>query len=247
MSKIVWAVGDAANSSEASIKIGQLILTNKPDKFIYLGDVYASGQLFEYQTHYEKAFGSLKPITSPIPGNHDWLNDLKGYKTYWNDIPDYYAFDLEGWRFYCLDSESPHHPGSPQYEWLVQNKVGPAVLCFHRPRFTEGPMHTDAWDMQSILDIFKDCTTLGLSGHNHNMQDFHPVGKFKQLVSGAGGGGGDPAGQPRSNQRLLWSRGNGFGALKLKVSSDKIDYQFVTETGEICFQNTYFAKIVKNF
>lgn len=222
---VIWAVGDAANGSDASIRVGKMILDDNPTKFIYLGDVYDTGAPHEYTTRYERAFGALRGITHPIPGNHDWMQPNKvGYRTYWAGVPDYYSLEINGWKFWFVDSEIPHDVGSPQHTFVtneVANWPGPCVCSFHRSRWACGG-HGDQPDMQPIVDIFKGKRCLLLTGHNHNMQAFKPIDGIVQLVIGSGGQGIVGVGNP---DRLSFYY-NGWGAVRMEVVPEAINYTF---------------------
>src|SRR5918998_6928299 len=71
---VVWAVGDAGDGSDQARAIGSLIAADSPDALLYLGDVYPDGRAEDFAERYHPAFGALKPVTWPTPGNHDWTN-----------------------------------------------------------------------------------------------------------------------------------------------------------------------------
>lgn len=245
MGKLIWAVGDAANGSGESIKLGQTVAADDPFRFFYLGDVYENGLLSEYETHYQKAFGHLKHITCPIPGNHDWnTGTLNGYKTYWNNIPNYYSTEIEGWKVFFLDSQIPRDPGTEQHSWMVNELrlwEGPVVICHHRPRFTFGA-HVNCRSVQHIFDLVADRTALVLSGHDHNMQMFHPVGlNTVQIVVGCGG---RQLSRVRDDKSLSFKNDKRHGGLRMIFRPRKIDFEFVSKSNNVIHRG-YIADDVK--
>src|SRR4029453_9467006 len=53
----VWAVGDGGDGGQATLQVGHLVTAGKPDKFLYLGDVYETGTAAEFASKYGPAFG----------------------------------------------------------------------------------------------------------------------------------------------------------------------------------------------
>lgn len=48
----VWAVGDAANGGDPAMQVGDLIARGRPDRVVYLGDVYDEGTADEFERNY---------------------------------------------------------------------------------------------------------------------------------------------------------------------------------------------------
>ena len=46
----VWAVGDGADGSPESYAVARMIAGSKPDRFLYLGDVYPAGTAEDFAT-----------------------------------------------------------------------------------------------------------------------------------------------------------------------------------------------------
>ncbi len=62
--------------------VGDAAIAAKPDQFWALGDnQYFDGTYAKYMEAYDKAFGLLKAITRPIPGNHEWKDIPAGFGT----------------------------------------------------------------------------------------------------------------------------------------------------------------------
>ena len=231
----VWAVGDGADGGPEAKQVADLINRAKPDRFLYLGDVYDDGTPEEFNTNYHPAYGSFDKIAAPTPGNHDWPEHDAGYDPYWRkanpQIPQnrhYYRFRVGGWQVLSLNSESGLEAGSPQMRWLkVQvRKPGTCRIAFwHRP-FLNAGKHGDQEDVGSLWRTVRGRAALVVNGHDHNMQQFKPKDGIVELISGAGGhdpydvNGGDP--------RLVWSRDNTPGALRLDLRPGVARFRFVS-------------------
>jgi 3',5'-cyclic AMP phosphodiesterase CpdA len=119
----VWAVGDGADGGPQGRALAERIARAKPDRFLYLGDVYQNGTANEFARHYATTYGRLASITAPTPGNHDWPLHGEGYDDYWHRaleraVPPFYKFSIGGWEILSLNSEIPHDQSSPQLRWL---------------------------------------------------------------------------------------------------------------------------------
>ena len=193
---VVWAVGDGADGEPYGRQVGRLIERGKPDRFLYLGDVYEEGTAKEFKDNYAPVFGKFADITAPTPGNHEWGRRDEGYRPYWKkvlgkDIPDYYRFTVGGWEILSLNSEAPHDEGSPQVRWLRSNLSGDGTcrLAFwHRPRYSFGD-HGDQPDIQPLWNALRGRAVLIVNGHEHNTERFAPRDGITELVAGEGGRG----------------------------------------------------------
>jgi len=228
---VIWAVGDADTS--VALQIGNMIAADNPYKFIYLGDVYESGQPAEYVQRYDPYFGKLRNITIPCPGNHDWMSQLVGFRSYWGqDIPLWSSLEIPGWKLICLDSESPHNPGDPQHNFLLhecQITTAKIALFFHRHRYSSDG-HFDQPDVQTFIDaVGRNC--LVVSGHTHNMQRFHMTHGAVQIVAGCGGR--ELYAVNKADPRLNFSA-QAFGACRLAFFADgSVKHRFVDVSGKI--------------
>ena len=241
MSKTIWALGDAGLKSPIAKQLGEMILADSPDHFMYLGDVYESGLESEFEIGYEPNFGSLKDITWPICGNHCWGHDRKsceGWKAYWDDHPNWYnAGTVAGWMILMLDSEMDCHEGSDQWKFVLAEITaweGPVICGIHRPRWSAGKdkiVHGDQPQLQDIYDLLSRRSCLVLSGHEHNLQSIKQHGKVRQLIVGAGG---HPMAHPidRGDPRLEWGTDKHYGAVKISVSAGHCIYEFIGVKGD---------------
>ncbi len=124
-----------------------------------LGDEqYNCGALSAFQQVYDPTWGTVKSITSPVPGNHEYqntggtgcssANDASGYFSYFgasagDPSKGYYSFDIGAWHIIALNSEqcfgqtpydqTPVTPGcqagSAQELWLKQDLANNHNAC----------------------------------------------------------------------------------------------------------------------
>jgi hypothetical protein len=102
---VIAAVGDGPDGGSGAEDVGELVESWNPQLFLYLGDVYADGLPDEFANWYEAAFGALRSITLPTPGNHEFENgEAGGYFEYWNDPPPFFSADAGNWHIISLNS-----------------------------------------------------------------------------------------------------------------------------------------------
>jgi hypothetical protein len=231
----VWAVGDGADGGQATLQVGQLVTAGKPDKFLYLGDVYETGTAAEFANNYAPAFGGLGRLTAPTPGNHEWPLRAQGYFPYWQGVfgrplPSYYKFSLAGWEIFSLNSEDDHGKRSKQVRWLKSKvrKKGTCRLAFwHRPRYSGGG-NGDQQDVAPLWNSLKRHASIVLSGHDHLMERLKPKDGITEFVSGAGGNTLHPGWK---HPQVVFSNNKTFGALRLKLSPGVARFAFVAVDG----------------
>ena len=83
----------------------------------------------------------------PALGNHEYNTPgAAGYDEYFDSIAPYYAWSLNGWRMYAINSMCGYHGGcgvgSPMYRWLendLKRRVGTCQVAYwHHPRWSQG-------------------------------------------------------------------------------------------------------------
>lgn len=229
----IWAAGDGAGGNHAT-EVANLVTRARPDRFLYLGDVYPMGTRAGFQA-YARSYGRLASITAPTMGNHDWPVRNEGYIPYWRRIrgttpPDWYSFRAGGWQIIELSSETNRR--SQQLRWLrtqLRARTNCRIAFWHRPRFSAGP-HGDAADMDPYWRALQGKARLVLSGHDHNMQRFAPRNGLIQIVSGAGGYTHYTVN--RSRPGLAFADNTGWGALRIDLTPGRARLAFVATTGK---------------
>jgi hypothetical protein len=225
----LWAVGDAVEGSHAG-EVARLIARGKPNRLLYLGDVYPDGSRSAYRD-YTRVFGPLNKLTAPTPGNHEWPKRSEGYLPYWHHPPEWYSFKAAGWRIIELNSETSRDEA--QLTWLgsqLRANGDCRIAFWHRPRFSAGP-HGDATDMDPYWQALRSHARMVISGHDHGMQRFDPDGTLMQLVSGAGGH--SHYGINRGRPGLVFANNTAWGGLRIDLSPGTARIAFVSTAGRV--------------
>ena len=215
-----------------------------------LGDnAYPSGNRTDFQNCYEPTWGRLKSRTRPTPGNHDY--GTAGGAMYYEyfglnaGMPGvgYYSFDLGGWHIISLNSQVAADGGSPQASWLRADLAANAstkctLAYWHYPVFSSGPnLDTHSVMREIYRTLYNANADLVLNGHDHLYERFAPQDADGRLDTARGirefvvGSGGVPlydflSTQPNSEIRLKT-----HGVLKLTLSSDRYQWDFLALSG----------------
>jgi acid phosphatase type 7 len=234
---VVWAVGDGADGSTIARRLARRIERDRPDAFLYLGDVYPGGTAEDFARNYRPVYGRLAGITWPTPGNHEWWSREEGYLRYWRPhgrAKPWYRFSLGGWELLSLNSEAPHGAGSPQLRWLgrvVDSAEGTCRLAFwHRPRFSADSVHGDAPDVAPLWNALRGRARLVLNGHGHVLMRYRRRDGLTEYVAAAGG---RILYSLRSDRRLAFGRSHVTGALRLTLTPGKATLEFRAMDGEL--------------
>jgi hypothetical protein len=235
----VWAVGDAATPNDGARRLAAHIRAQRPDRFLYLGDVYEDGTALEFRQNYDPLYGSLARITDPTPGNHEWENRSSGYYPYWRAKkgrrqPPWSSTTVAGWQVLSLNSMAAHGPGSRQLRWLrrqLRATPGDCRIAFaHHPRYSAGEYEDDP-GMASIWNALSGHARAYLSGHDHNLQRLRPVGGITHYIAGAGGASGYALDE--ADPQLAWGRDGLFGALRIVLEPGLATFEFRDSRGRL--------------
>jgi hypothetical protein len=241
LAAVVWAVGDGADGSERARAVASRIAADRPDRFLYLGDVYEHGTAREFARNYRPIYGRLNRITRPTIGDHEWFNRYRGYYPYWRralgrPIPPYYSFRLAGWQLLSLNSETSRGARSLQYRWL-RRRLRPRGTCrlayFHHPRFAAGSKPDDP-NMDRIWRALTGRARVVLNGNEHNMQRLRPIGGITTFIVGSGGRSPNPIDEDDDEHHLLAFGNDGDdGALRLVLRRGAARWAFVRQDGTV--------------
>ena len=233
----VWAAGDGADGSAVAKRLARRIERDRPDAFLYLGDVYPSGTATDFARRYQPVYGRLADVTWPTAGNHEWGNRTSGYEPYWRARGrgrPWYRVRIGGWELLSLNSEAPHETRSPQLRWLhrvLAKGDGTCRLAFwHRPRYSAGSVHGDAPDVAPLWDAVRGRARLVLTGHEHTLQRFQKRDGLTEYVSGAGGA--VLYGLHRDS-RLAFGLAGATGALRITLTPGHARLDFRSVDGKL--------------
>jgi Carboxypeptidase regulatory-like domain/Calcineurin-like phosphoesterase/Bacterial Ig domain/Concanavalin A-like lectin/glucanases superfamily len=250
---VLAAVGDGASDETSAANVAGTVASWSPNLFLYLGDVYEKGSYSEFSNWYESTYGSLRPVTNPVVGNHEYgTSKAQGYFTYWNNEPNYYSFDAGGWHFIALNSTSQLQSAggwSGQLSWLKADLAQHAGACtiayWHHPLYSVGEEGPTARSQDLWAPLASAGATLVLNGHDHDYQRWQALdGAGNPSAAGvtevvAGTGGHSSQGIIGSDSRVVSAAGNVFGASKLLLSRYSAQVQFykVSAAGATLFDN----------
>jgi calcineurin-like phosphoesterase family protein len=261
---VIYAAGDIACKPGDPVtstkcherKTSDIILSGGAARALALGDLqYDSASLSNLRASYDKTWGRIKSITSPVLGNHESTGN--GYFDYFygsgvNNGPygqrgkGYYSFNVGAWHLIALNSNCsrvPCNAGSAQESWLRSDLAANPRTCtlayWHHPRFSSGH-DGDGTFMQDIWkDLYNANADLVLVGHSHNYERFAPMNAsggldrsrgIREFVIGTGGAfpTGISSAKPNSEVR----QNTTFGVLKLTLHPSGYDFKFVPEAGK---------------
>jgi hypothetical protein len=243
---VLVGAGDIATCDREEDELTAQLLDTIPGTVFTAGDnAYKDGTSTEYSNCYDPSWGRHKSRTRPAPGNHEYNTaGAAGYFQYFDNIPSYYAYDLDAWRIYVLNSEIDASAASEQVAWLQADLAANPRQCvlayWHRPRWSSGEKHGDHPEMQTLWQIFYDAgAEVVINGHEHNYERFAemdglgaPVSPgLREFVVGTGGAGLYDFGTPLVTSEV---RDNStFGVLKLTLHESGYDWEFIPVTGSI--------------
>jgi hypothetical protein len=236
---VVWAVGDLATPGVAADRVAALIRRGRPDRFLYLGDVYETGTLGEFRRWYHPRLGQLAHITEATIGNHEWDNRFEGYYRYWfrrkgRRHPPWSKTSIAGWELYNLNSQAAHGPRSPQIRWLERSLASATGNCriafWHRPRYSAGA-YPDALDLNPFWNRLAGRARIVLSGHDHNLQRHRPRRGIAQYVVGAGGRARYSL--HADDETMVWGTDEVDGALRMVLTRNRAVLEFRSPSGRL--------------
>jgi hypothetical protein len=168
-----------------------------PDLVLPLGDnQYESGKLDEYARSYDLSWGRLRPLSRPVPGNHEYQDedDARGYYNYFNGAGSYtgvagdrdkgyYSYDFADWHFVALNSNCLYirggcRKGGFQEAWLREDLLKnrrPCTLAYmHHPRFSSGMNGSTTYLAPLWQTMYELGVDVVLAGHDHHYERFAP-------------------------------------------------------------------------
>jgi acid phosphatase type 7 len=227
-----------------SARTASLITAIGPTNVIALGDLqYGSGKLADFQSEFTKTWGQFDSIMKTTPGNHEYVTPhAAGYSEYFSDpAPEYYAWQVAGWRIYLLDSECDQIDCAAEARWLAADLTAHPTKCsaiaMHFPRFSSGPHHSQL-SVKPLWDVaYAHQVDLALAGHDHDYERFAPLDPagqddpmgVREFVVGTGGKSfyGKHGTVPGSQ----YFQSTHFGVLQLSLAKEGFDWSFIDTDG----------------
>jgi hypothetical protein len=248
--------GSAATSTHCAQQRTSDLITSA-SRVLPLGDnQYDAGALSAYTSVYRPTWGRFDPLTSPVPGNHEYgTSGAGGYFGYFGSRAGtpgqgWYSYDLGAWHLLALNSECNHLSGSPCASGGAQETFVRADLAahpnactlayFHEPVFSSGTVAPDnaAAMMPIWRDLYAARVDLVLNGHKHNYQRANLLGPTGAVDSRGirliivGTGGVDLSGSAALRPGFQVFDNKTFGVLRVALHPGSYDWQFVPEPGK---------------
>ena len=250
--EVFSGAGDIATCDGNAEKTARL-LDNIGGEIFTLGDnAYFHGTAREFQECYAPSWGRFIGRTRPVPGNHDYETaGATGYFDYFGAVAGtpglgYYSFELGGgWHAIALNSNIPASAGSAQAAWLATDLAAHPAACtiayWHHPLFTSGPDGPSPFMRDIWRQLYAAGVDVVMNGHEHYYERFAPQNPdggadptkgIRQFIAGTGGAPLYTAVsiQPNSEVRI-----SAFGVLKLTLSANRYDWEFVPVSGSSDF------------
>ena len=253
----VAVVGDIACDPDDSAayelcrheEVANLVASQSPRALLVPGDVqYDDGAYKDFLASYDLSWGRFLPFTYPVPGNHEYQTaDATGYYRYFakrTSPPGYYAFNLNNWRFYALNTECEEIDCAAERDWMLRDMRAHPAQCqamfMHRPLYGSAGHGSDTmprrfWAVGYGLDF-----ELALAGHNHVYERFAPMNANGDVVDGGirsfvvGTGGKEKTATPAETQHgSRFVDGSHYGALFLQLHTDSYAWRFQAVDGSI--------------
>lgn len=250
----IVVAGDIASLTNGEhYETARLIEQIKPNHILTVGDnQYDNGTLTEFRNHYDKSWGKWKSITHPATGNHEWYDNLNGYKAYFGAQAypagkPYYSWEAGEFHFVSVDSDPMDNNGSDstQLNWLktdLANNTKPCVVGYmHHPRFTSGKYGDNA-KIAPYWNAFVDAKAdLMLGGHNHHYERLGPLNKsgvvdqVNGVRSAVVGIGGDYLYKERTNRVAGVEKyfSDSHGVMKLTISGRSYSWEVIDTAGTV--------------
>lgn len=250
---VLAGAGDIADCRRrAGAQATAALLAAIPGTVFTVGDhAYPDGTARQFAECYEPTWGRHKARTRPAAGNHDYHSSgAAPYFAYFGAAAGepgkgYYSYDLGAWHVVVLNSNCAEvgcEAGSAQESWLradlAASKASCALAYWHHPRYSSGP-HGGREGLSALWRaLYEAGVELAISGHDHDYERFAPQdadGRLdreqgvRQFVVGTGGKSSYrfPGVQPNSEVRAT----DLFGVLKLTLSPDRYDWEFIPVPG----------------
>jgi acid phosphatase type 7 len=221
----------------------------RPRWVFSLGDQqYETGRLTDFQNGYHKTWGRFRPITKPVPGNHEYeTSGAAGYYGYFSNQtrpPGYYAFNLGNWRIYALNSNCANVGCAREAAWLnddmTANPHACTALMMHHPLYSSTLGRTGSPAVRPFWRIARaHGAELVLAGHSHNYERFRKLDAYgNPTPSGltsfvAGAGGKSLHGAPSRVAGSVVFDSHRAGVLALKLGAVRYGWQYKTIDGRV--------------
>jgi hypothetical protein len=249
VSVTLTGAGNVARCDRNTDEATSRLLDNISGTVFTTGDnVYANGSSSDFNNCYGPSWGRHRARTRPAVGDLDYqTNGAAGYYGYFGTsagtpTQGFYSYDLGDWHIVVLNSAIDMSVGSVQERWLRADLAARSTRCtlayWHHPRFSSystyvRPEVKPLWDA-----LYEFGAELVLNGHYRMYERFAPqtptgaadaATGIRQITVGTGGISTNSFGTTQPNSEVR--RTGVYGVLKLTLSTDTYQWQFVSVPG----------------
>lgn len=256
---------EGARVAAASDEKTAALVAAIPDATVFtLGDnVFLKGNLATFGACYTPSWGQFRDRTRPAVGNHEYLvRGAKGYFAYFGEAAGpagrgYYAYDINGWRVYMLNSQRGFKVDGAQYAWLKADlEANPrpcTVAMWHQPLRSSGieygSLRAESYGKMLPLETL-------LFDHGNDLIVNASLHAYERLARHRPDGTADPDGQrvllAGTGGRMTFSptiwkadplaiseaRISKLGVLRLDLSASSYGWQFIGVGGTVLDSGT---------
>jgi acid phosphatase type 7 len=252
---VLIAAGDIADCTDLSgAKATAKLLETISGIVAAIGDLAYPDGTRENFACYNETWGRVKDRTRPAAGNHEFHSQGATYyfeyfgKAAGDPKDGFYTYELGSWHIVVLNSECIEvggcNSGSREEKWLRADLAAHPRACtlayFHKPLFSSGGKHGDDVELKPFYQALYDANAdVILNGHDHDYERFAPQDPngradsargIREFVVGTGGKNHRPFTEPHANSEVR--NADAFGVLKLTLSANGYDWQFIPEAGK---------------
>lgn len=219
-----------------------------PRYVLTLGDhQYESGGWSAFESVYQRTWGRLLAITRPAIGNHEYRTPgAVDYFRYFHNqtrAPGYYAFNVDSWRVYVLNSNCTKVDCLREQRWLDANMAAHPRRCslvtMHHPRYSSG-LHGGSVAVTGFWAVMRrHHTDVALAAHQHTYERFRAMNArgrpddrgVVSFVSGLGGRNWRPFAARHARGSVVRYNRSAGGVLALRLGEGRYAFRFATITG----------------
>ena len=247
------AYGDTRMNHRIHTAVLKLIQQHHPLFALNTGDLVPSGTEADWNMYFtvlcsNTTVGQTLPVFSTV-GNHE--KNSSGYEQYLH-LPHnnpqnsqlYYSFDCGSTHFIALNSTINYEPGSPQYNWFVEDAAQAATAKFrfvflHHPVYSSFPHGSTEKVQQYLLPLFEQHhVQMVFSGHDHAYERTKPMNGVTYVVTG---GGGAPLYDSKSDNSWTAYKEKAYHFCKLLMDSAQCTLYMIRLDGAIRDSITFSA------
>ena len=242
-----------------SNEVRALIDAHAPDLVLMPGDLqYETGSVSDFASEFGPTWGDITSILRPAPGNHEYRDQVGGYRGFFGDSVTtngslFYGFGAGTWQGLSLDSNCSDidcSPAGAQYQWAsgqlgawsAVDPTGCTIVEYHHPVVTSYAVDVDA--EARFAETFGMLETQGVdivvAGHVHAYERFAPVDALlqadetgtAQFTVGTGGKSlYNPKGEPDTQADFFTD--SHYGVLFLRLYNDSYSFEFIDIDGNV--------------